>query len=263
MLQEQIEWLFDEPPKSYTDEHFELFQKFKEGLNAGDIRAAEPDAASPSGWRVNGWVKKGILLGFRMGAVVDMSGTGASSDAAAQRFFDKATYPLKTLSLANAVRIVPGGSSIRDGCFLGKGVTCMPPMFINVGAYVGDQTMVDSHALVGSCAQVGKQLPHLRRRADWRRARAGRSPARDHRGRSDCRRKLRRLRRHRRKARGRSGHRNDPESLHARLRSGARRDLQRERRSASDHSRKGCGRGGLAPSIARAWQEWGFLFTRR
>ncbi len=151
MLQEQIESLFDKPPDRYSDQHLRLFQQFKDGLNDGSIRAAEPDASSPTGWRVNSWVKKGILLGFRMGAVVSMSHNGAG-----QAFFDKATYPLKSVSLANAVRIVPGGSSLRDGCFLGKGVTCMPPMFINVGAYVGEQTMIDSHALVGSCAQVGK-----------------------------------------------------------------------------------------------------------
>jgi 2,3,4,5-tetrahydropyridine-2,6-dicarboxylate N-succinyltransferase len=151
MLPEQIEALFDKPPDRYSDKHLQLFQQFKDGLNGGSIRAAEPDAASPSGWRVNGWVKKGILLGFRMGAIVPMS-----HDGAGQAFFDKATYPLKSVTLANAVRIVPGGSSMRDGCFLGKGVTCMPPMFINVGAYVGEQTMIDSHALVGSCAQVGK-----------------------------------------------------------------------------------------------------------
>src|SRR5579863_2504962 len=151
MLQEQIESLFDKPPDRYSDQHLRLFQQFKDGLNDGSIRAAEPDAASPTGWRVNSWVKKGILLGLRMSAVVAMSHNGAG-----QAFFDKATYPLKRVGLANAVRIVPGGSSLRDGCFLGKGVTCMPPMFINVGAYVGEQTMVDSHALVGSCAQVGK-----------------------------------------------------------------------------------------------------------
>ena len=151
MLPEQIESLFDKPPERYGDEHSRLFQRLKDGLNDGSIRAAEPDAASPTGWRVNGWVKKGILLGFRMGAVVSMS-----QDGAGQAFFDKATYPLKSVTLANAVRIVPGGSSLRDGCFLGKGVTCMPPMFVNVGAYVGEQTMIDSHALVGSCAQVGK-----------------------------------------------------------------------------------------------------------
>ena len=150
MLQEQIESLFDKPPERYSDEHLRLFQKFKDGLNDGSIRAAEPDTTSPTGWRVNGWVKKGILLGFRMGVVVAISNNGAG-----QAFFDKATYPLKSVSLANAVRIVPGGSSLRDGCFIGKGVTCMPPMFINVGAYVGEGTMIDSHALVGSCAQIG------------------------------------------------------------------------------------------------------------
>jgi 2,3,4,5-tetrahydropyridine-2,6-dicarboxylate N-succinyltransferase len=151
MLPEQIDALFDKPPDQYSDKHLQLFQEFKDGLNDGSIRAAEPHAVAPGGWRVNGWVKKGILLGFRMGAIVPMS-----HDGAGQAFFDKATYPLKNVTLANAVRIVPGGSSLRDGCFLGKGVTCMPPMFINVGAYVGDQSMIDSHALVGSCAQVGK-----------------------------------------------------------------------------------------------------------
>jgi len=151
MLQMQIEALFDDPPPSYTEEHFRLFQSFKEALNEGSVRAAEPDAASPVGWRVNGWVKKGILLGFRMGAMVDMS-----VDARRQPFFDKSTYPVHEFTLASRVRIVPGGSSIRDGCFVGKSVTCMPPMFINAGAYVGEGTMVDSHALVGSCAQVGK-----------------------------------------------------------------------------------------------------------
>src|ERR1700732_1971409 len=151
MLQEQIESLFDKPPDRYSDQHLRLFQQFKDGLNDGSIRAAEPDASAPTGWRVNSWVKKGILLGFRMGAVVAMSHNGGG-----QAFFDKATYPLKSVSLINAVRIVPGGSSLRDGCFLGKGVTCMPPMFINVGAYVGEGTMIDSHALVGSCAQIGR-----------------------------------------------------------------------------------------------------------
>jgi 2,3,4,5-tetrahydropyridine-2-carboxylate N-succinyltransferase len=153
MLQGPIEALFERPPERYTEEHARLFQEFKDALNSGAVRAAEPDASSPSGWRVNGWVKKGILLGFRMGAIVEMSADGAG---ARQPFFDKATYPVRKLTLANSVRLVPGGSSIRDGCYIGKGVTCMPPMYINVGAYVGDQTMVDSHALVGSCAQVGK-----------------------------------------------------------------------------------------------------------
>ncbi len=150
MLQDKLEALFDRKPTIYTEEHFELFREFKTALNAGTARAAEPDAASNSGWRVNGWVKKGILLGFRMGAVVDMS-----IDSVRQPFFDKDTYPVKQLDANSGVRIVPGGSSIRDGVFLGTGVTCMPPMYINVGAYVGDGTMVDSHALIGSCAQIG------------------------------------------------------------------------------------------------------------
>src|SRR6202158_5705328 len=151
MLPEQVEGLFDNASAPYAEEHFQVFQAFREALNSGSVRAAEPDPASKLGWRVNQWVKKGILLGFRMGTVIDMS-----IDTARQPFFDKSTFPVKRLTPASGVRIVPGGSSIRDACFVGKGVTCMPPMFINVGAYVGEQTMVDSHALVGSCAQVGK-----------------------------------------------------------------------------------------------------------
>jgi 2,3,4,5-tetrahydropyridine-2,6-dicarboxylate N-succinyltransferase len=151
MLQADIEALFDYKPETYTDEHFRLFDAFKEALNRGEVRAAEPDATAASGWRVNAWVKKGVLLGFRMGALVDMS-----VDPVRQPFFDKATYPVKRLAVADAVRMVPGGSSIRDGCYVGRGVTCMPPMYINVGAYVGEGTLVDSHALVGSCAQVGR-----------------------------------------------------------------------------------------------------------
>jgi 2,3,4,5-tetrahydropyridine-2-carboxylate N-succinyltransferase len=150
-LQAEIERLYEEKPSAYTDEHFRLFGDFKTALNEGRIRAAEPDPLAPSGWRVNAWVKKGILLGFRMGGIVDMS-----VDAARQPFFDKSTYPVKRFTAMSGVRIVPGGSSIRDGCYIGRGVTCMPPMYINVGAFVDDGTMVDSHALVGSCAQVGK-----------------------------------------------------------------------------------------------------------
>ncbi|HLN04225.1 MAG TPA: 2,3,4,5-tetrahydropyridine-2,6-dicarboxylate N-succinyltransferase [Bryobacteraceae bacterium] len=150
-MQARIEKLFDEKPNVYTEDQFQLFQEFKAALNAGAIRAAEPDANARSGWRVNGWVKKGILLGFRMGGIVDMS-----VNANRQPFFDKATYPVKSFTAQSGVRIVPGGSSIRDGCFVGKGVTCMPPMYVNAGSYVGDGAMIDSHALVGSCAQVGR-----------------------------------------------------------------------------------------------------------
>ena len=152
MLPSEIEQLFDSPPSHYTEEHRRTFESFKGALNRGEVRAAEPDPASKTGWRVNAWVKKGILLGFRMGKVVDMS-----VDPLRQPFFDKDTYPPKAVDLASQVRIVPGGSSIRDGAFVGRGVTCMPPMFINAGAYVDDGTMVDSHALIGSCAQVGKR----------------------------------------------------------------------------------------------------------
>jgi 2,3,4,5-tetrahydropyridine-2,6-dicarboxylate N-succinyltransferase len=155
-LSREIERLFDENPGKYANADRELFQQFKDALNVGEIRAAEPDpadkGAGSSGWRVNAWVKKGILLGFRMGAIVDMS-----IDAARQPFFDKSTYPVKTFKSNAGVRIVPGGSSIRDGCYVARGVTCMPPMYVNVGAYVDEGTMIDSHALVGSCAQVGRR----------------------------------------------------------------------------------------------------------
>jgi 2,3,4,5-tetrahydropyridine-2-carboxylate N-succinyltransferase len=150
-LQTEIERLYDERPPSYSESDFRLFEEFRRALNTGAVRAAEPCPGAPTGWRVNKWVKKGILLGFRMGGIVDMS-----IDTARQPFFDKSTYPVKRFTARSGVRIVPGGSSIRDGCYVGKGVTCMPPMFINVGAWVGDGTMVDSHALVGSCAQVGR-----------------------------------------------------------------------------------------------------------
>jgi len=160
-----IEELFDHPPGSagsvlrnaalretYSEEDRRIFQKFKDALNAGEVRAAEPHASSPSGWRVNAWVKKGILLGFRMGSIVEMG-----PYPTAQPFLDKSTYPVKTLHPSDGVRLVPGGSSIRDGSYVARGVVCMPPMFINVGAYVDEGTMVDSHALIGSCAQVGKK----------------------------------------------------------------------------------------------------------
>jgi 2,3,4,5-tetrahydropyridine-2,6-dicarboxylate N-succinyltransferase len=150
-MQAEIERLFDEKPASYSEHHFALFARFKDALNEGRIRSAEPDESTRSGWRVNTWVKKGVLLGFRMGSIVDMS-----IDTARQPLFDKSTWPVKRLTLESGVRVVPGGSSIRDGCYIGKGVTCMPPMFINAGSWIGDGTMIDSHALVGSCAQIGK-----------------------------------------------------------------------------------------------------------
>ncbi len=152
MLEQQIDALYEQKPEAYSHQDYGLFLQFKNGLNDGTIRAAEPDPSSgPIGWRVNPWVKRGILIGFRMGRNVDMS-----DEQSRFRFIDKSTYPLRDLNLDDNVRIVPGGSSVRDGCFVGRSVTCMPPMYINVGAYVDDGTMIDSHALVGSCAQVGK-----------------------------------------------------------------------------------------------------------
>ncbi len=150
-MQTEIERLYDEKPAAYSEDDFQAFEEFRRALNAGVVRAAEPAPDSRTGWRVNPWVKKGILLGFRMGGIVDMS-----IDAARQPYFDKSTYPVRQLTAESGVRIVPGGSSVRDGCYIGRGVTCMPPMFINTGSWVGDGTMIDSHALVGSCAQVGK-----------------------------------------------------------------------------------------------------------
>jgi len=150
-LASQIEELFDRPPDKYSEEHRGLFQQFKDSLNSGAVRAAESDARSRTGWRVNAWVKKGILLGFRIGSIVEMG-----PYPTAQPFLDKSTYPVKTIHRNEGVRLVPGGSSIRDGSFVARGVVCMPPMFINVGAYVDENTMVDSHALIGSCAQIGK-----------------------------------------------------------------------------------------------------------
>ncbi len=129
------------------------FAALRRALSAGEVRAAEPDASSPLGWRVNAWVKQGILLGFRFGDTVD-----ASMDHGKWPFFDKDTLPLKRPGVEAGVRIVPGGSAVRDGAYLAPGVICMPPMYVNIGAWVGEQTLIDSHALVGSCAQVGARV---------------------------------------------------------------------------------------------------------
>jgi len=129
------------------------FLELRAALEAGSLRSAEPDANSAIGWRVNAWVKRGILLGFRIGVMQSLGDSAAS-------YVDKDTYPAQQISLADGVRVVPGGSSIRSGAHLAKGVVCMPPMYVNVGAYVDESTMIDSHALVGSCAQIGKRV-HL------------------------------------------------------------------------------------------------------
>ena len=152
-LASKIEELFVSDTERYRDKCLEAFAQLKAGLNDGAIRAAQRDAAAPTGWKVNAWVKKGILIGFRIGKTIDVSQGGFP-------FYDKDTLPLKTLSGSENTRVVPGGSSIRDGCFIGKNVTCMPPMYVNVGAYIDEGTLVDSHALVGSCAQIGRRC-HL------------------------------------------------------------------------------------------------------
>lgn len=149
-LRTQIEDLYSKPAKEkYPDEYFEVFQTFKDQLNKGIIRIAEK---KDNNWIVHDWVKKGVLLGFRIGILKDYSINDQF------KFFDKDTYPLKSVNLSDKIRIVPGGSSIRDGSYVSPTVVCMPPMYINVGAYVDSGTMIDSHALVGSCAQIGKNV---------------------------------------------------------------------------------------------------------
>ena len=140
------------------DDARSVVRQLLEALEQGAVRAAEKDTVSGE-WRAVPWVKRGILLGFRVGAIADMS-IGSERTDAALAFFDKDTYPPRQLTIADGIRIVPGGSSIRRGAYVARGVVCMPPMYINVGAYVGTGTMVDSHALVGSCAQVGERV-HL------------------------------------------------------------------------------------------------------
>jgi len=149
-VKERIEQLFAAGAAADKREARDLFSVLQKALSAGEVRAAEPDAAEPSGWRVNTWVKQGILLGFRFGDLVEMS--------EGLPFYDKDTMPLKRPGTAAGIRIVPGGSSIREGAFVAHGVICMPPMYINIGAYVGEGTLVDSHALIGSCAQVGARV---------------------------------------------------------------------------------------------------------
>ena len=152
-LSELIDRLSEAGAGAPRDEARQAFAMLRAALSAGTVRAAEPDPSASSGWRVNAWVKRGILLGFKFGETVDMS-----ADHGRWPFADKDTLPLRRIETGSAVRVVPGGSSIRDGAYIGRGVICMPPMFVNVGAYVGDDSMIDSHALVGSCAQVGARV---------------------------------------------------------------------------------------------------------
>jgi len=154
-LQEKIEHWFAQGAEAIGNKDAEAaFFELRGALESGTLRSAEPDTSLPLGWRVNAWVKRGILLGFRLGQMVEMGCPDGF------RFVDKATYPARRFSAADGVRVVPGGSSIRSGAYLAKGVVVMPPAYVNVGAYVDEGTMVDSHALVGSCAQIGSRV-HL------------------------------------------------------------------------------------------------------
>ena len=148
-LQEKIEQLFTKSEFDADDR--EIFNDFKAELREGRLRAAERDENGT--WQTNVWVKQGILVGFKMGNMVTMSFSSETF-----QFFDKDTYPLRPMNLDDKIRIVPGGSTIRDGSFVGENVVLMPPCYINVGAYVDEGTMIDSHALVGSCAQIGKRV---------------------------------------------------------------------------------------------------------
>jgi 2,3,4,5-tetrahydropyridine-2-carboxylate N-succinyltransferase len=149
-LQRTIEKLYTTPPEKLDrDEARKIIARFKEQLNSGEVRSAERVRGT---WKVNEWVKKGIILAFRLGNI--------GGQRTGSQFFDKDTMGLKYFSVENGIRIVPGGTAVRDGCFIGKGVVMMPPSYVNIGAYVDEQTMIDSHALVGSCAQIGKHV-HL------------------------------------------------------------------------------------------------------
>ena len=153
-LQNAIERHFAAGPGAIGDESaMRTFLVFRAALESGEVRAASPDKGEPTGWRVNAWVKKGILLGFRLGVLKEFP-------AASLSFVDKSTFPVRHFGSGDGVRIVPGGSAVRSGAFVARSVVCMPPMYINTGACVDEGTMIDSHALVGSCAQIGKRV-HL------------------------------------------------------------------------------------------------------
>ena len=159
-LQASIEHFFSAGPAAVgNSEALAAFHTLRNALEAGELRSAEPDAAQALGWRVNAWVKRGILLGFRLGALTAMDGWHPAGQSVLS-FVDKATYPARRFTPEQGIRIVPGGSSVRSGAYLASGVVMMPPAYVNVGAYVEEGTMIDSHALVGSCAQIGKRV-HL------------------------------------------------------------------------------------------------------
>ena len=151
-LADEIQRLFAQKDAD-RDQARSVFAQLRDALSTGRVRAAEPDPSSATGWKVNTWVKEGILLGFHYGDVIPYPSPSRQAP-----YLDKDTLPLKALDTSSQVRVVPGGSSIRDGAFIGRGVICMPPMYINIGAYVDEESLIDSHALVGSCAQVGRRV---------------------------------------------------------------------------------------------------------
>ncbi|MEP7234005.1 MAG: 2,3,4,5-tetrahydropyridine-2,6-dicarboxylate N-succinyltransferase [Ignavibacteriota bacterium] len=156
-LKQSIEFLISLSADGLTakrDEALAAFSSLRSALNSGAVRSAEPDSESVSGWKVNTWVKQGILLGFKLGKL------GMVKSSEPWYFSDKDTLPTRHFSESENVRVVPGGSTIRDGAFIAPGVIVMPPAYINIGAYIGSGTLVDSHALVGSCAQLGERV-HL------------------------------------------------------------------------------------------------------
>jgi 2,3,4,5-tetrahydropyridine-2-carboxylate N-succinyltransferase len=153
-LEQAIERHFSAGASAINDPAaMESFLALREALEQGQLRSASPDPTAPTGWRVNAWVKKGILLGFRIGTLQDFP-------AGALFFVDKHTYPVRHFTADDGIRVVMGGSSIRAGAYIARGVVCVPPSYINTGSWVDEGTMVDSHALVGSCAQIGKRV-HL------------------------------------------------------------------------------------------------------
>lgn len=150
-LPARIEALFEAGAEADEADARSAVAHLVEGLTRGTIRSAH---RVDGRWEANAWVKKGILLGFRFGRMEEVDPEGPFS------FSDKDTFPVRSFAPEDGVRVVPGGSAVRVGAYVGPGVVCMPPMYINVGAWVGEDSMVDSHALVGSCAQIGSRV-HL------------------------------------------------------------------------------------------------------
>jgi len=227
-LPQKIEALYKQEERIPPDRFEPIFQEFVDGLNRGDYRAAEPENDR---WKVNSWVKQGILLGFRYGKIRKIEQNSAFY------FSDKHTFPTRPMEEASSVRVVPGGTTIRTGSFIGESVVIMPPAYVNTGAYIGHHTMIDSHALVGSCAQIGSHV-HLSAGAQIGGVLEpiGALPVIiEGRFLVGGGRKLRRLRRHNRYAGRRSGGRNDFNGLYSGVRSGSRKSPSGVKGTAAGH----------------------------